>query len=68
MCTFKNFATEVETARLCRPKRRRCDQDYIDGYDAQYYIRGPHGLTDKASDFELDDLGFESLCGQLLQY
>ena len=25
MCTFKTFATEVETARLCRPKRRRCD-------------------------------------------
>ena len=37
MCTFKTFATEVEKARLCRPKRRRCDQDYIDGYDAQYY-------------------------------
>ena len=25
MCTFKTFATEVETARLCRPKRRRRD-------------------------------------------
>ena len=25
MCAFKTFATEVETARLCRPKRRRRD-------------------------------------------
>ena len=25
MCTFKTFATEMETERLCRPKRRRRD-------------------------------------------
>ena len=25
----------------------------------------PHGLTDKASDFESEDWGFESLCGRL---
>ena len=25
MCTFKTFATKVETVRLCRPKRRRRD-------------------------------------------
>ena len=26
---------------------------------------GPHGLTDKGSDFESEDSGFESLCGRL---
>ena len=26
---------------------------------------GPHGLTDKASDVESEDWGFESLCGRL---
>ena len=25
----------------------------------------PHRLTDKASDFESEDCGFESLCGRL---
>ena len=28
-------------------------------------VSGQHGLTDKASDFESEDCGFESLCGRL---
>ena len=35
-CTFKDFAIEVETARLSRPRRRRRDFSDQDGYGATF--------------------------------
>ena len=50
-----SLQTEAETVRPRLYRRIRCT----------VLFSGPHGLTDKASDFKSDNWGFESLCGRL---